>query len=629
MRRTWTIALLLAAATLALYWPVRHFDLIYFDDPLLLTDSPEVQAGLTWASVKWALTSVVIANWQPVTNLSFLLVSQFFGIAPGAHHLANAVLHAANASLLFLLLWQLTRSTWRSAAAAAIFAWHPLRVESVAWIAERKDVLCAFFFLLALLFYARHAQAGRGSGAPSSGPGAPGNSRPKIYYGASLLAFALALLSKPMAVTLPGVLLLLDVWPLGRISVLKFEMPKLKPLLLEKTPFFALMILFCLATYRIQHDYAAMTPLDKLGLAPRAANAVAGYLAYPAQLFLPVNLAAIYPYPKDFDPVQTGLKAALLLAVALGSLTQLGRRPWLAVGWFWYLGTALPIIGLVQVGGQAMADRYTYLPLIGPVVAIVWQAADWFGRGRGGKFILTALASVILSTLAFMSERQLQFWRNTVALFEHNVTVTPGNGSAEFTLGVGFERAGDTNLAIVSYRTAEMMEPREFQARRNLAALLTQRGEFAAAEAEYQSLLADEPGEYLDHLGLSGLLAAQGRVEEYIKELGETIRLNPDCVEALNNLAWALATSPHAGVRDGPRAVSLAQHACELTQFRRTIFIGTLAAACAEAGRFDEAIATAQQACDVAAKNGETNLGQRNRELLELYRAHQPAREQN
>jgi len=627
MRRNLVICLLLAGLTLALYWPVRSFDLIYFDDPLLLTDCPEVQAGLTWAGVKWAFTSVVIANWQPATNLSFLAVTQFFGTAPGAHHLANALIHAANAALLFLLLRRLTGATWRSAAAAAIFAWHPLRVESVAWIAERKDVLCAFFFLLALLCWTQWAKGDercvmREEKRPSR------STHHASSYWLALVAFALALLSKPMAVTLPFVLLLLDVWPLGRISNFKFQISNLRPLLVEKIPFFALMLVFCVATYWIQHDYAAMTPWAKLGLAPRVANAIAGYLAYPALLFWPLNLAVIYPFPKSYDVAETVLQAALLVAISLGCLAQLARRPWLAVGWFWYLGTALPVIGLVQVGEQAMADRYTYLPLIGPVVALVWTAAEIFSRGRGGKIFLTATAILILSALAALTERQLQFWRNTIALFEHNLAVTPDNSSAQFTLGLGFEHAGDTNRALTCYRAAKMSAPGDFQNRRSLASLLAKQGQFAAAEAEYVSLLADEPTEYQDHLGLAGLLAAQGRADESVFELNETIRLNPDCVEALNNLAWALATSPRAEIRDGPRAVTLAQHACELTQFQKTIYIGTLAAAFAAAGKFDDAIATAQRACDLAAKNGETNLLQRNQELLARYRAHQTAKEE-
>ena len=617
MRRNLVICLLLAGLTLALYWPVRPFDLIYFDDPLLLTDCPEVQAGLTWAGVKWAFTSVVIANWQPVTNLSFLVVSQFFGAAPGVHHLANAFIHAANAALLFLLLRKMTGATWRSAMAAAIFAWHPLRVESVAWIAERKDVLCGFFFLLTLLFYGKFADAAKVQ-SPKS----------KVFFGASLLAFALALMSKPMAVTLPCVLLLLDIWPLNRIRNSEFRIRNFKPLFVEKIPFFALMFLFCAVTYWVQHDYAAMTPWAKLGLAPRVANAISGYLAYPAQLFWPLNLAVIYPFPKTFDVTQTLLKAALLVAISIGCLTQFTRRPWLAVGWFWYLVTTLPVIGIVQVGEQAMADRYTYLPLIGPVVALVWTAAEIFSPKRGGKMLLTAAAVLMLATLAVLSARQLQFWRNTISLFEHNVAVTPDNSSAQFTLGLGFEHAGDTNRAVVCYRTAKMIEPLDFQNRRSLAGLLVKQGQFAAAEAEYQSLLAAEPDEYQDHLGLAGLLAAQGRTDEYLFQLNEAVRLDPDCIEALNNLAWELATSPRAEIRDGPRAVRLSQHACELTQFHQTIFIGTLAAAQAEAGTFDAAIATAQRACNLAAKNGETNLLQKNQELLARYRQHRTAKEE-
>jgi tetratricopeptide (TPR) repeat protein len=626
MRRNLVICLLLAGLTLALYWPVRSFDLIFFDDPLLLTTCPEIQAGLTWASVKWAFTSVVIANWQPVTNLSFLAVSQFFGTAPGAHHLANAIIHAASAALLFLLLRRLTGATWRSAVAAAIFAWHPQRVESVAWIVERKDVLCGFFFLLTLLCYTRAVTSG--GGQVTSGGQAPSRAtrHASRSYWLALICFALALMSKPMAVTLPFVLLLLDVWPLRRVTGDPWHVTEWKKLALEKWPFFGLMVLFCAVTYWIQHDYAAMTPWEKLGPAPRAANAIASYLAYPAQFLWPMNLAATYPFPKSFDGTQTALKAALLLAISLGCLRQLTRRPWLAVGWFWYLGTALPIIGLVQVGEQAMADRYTYLPLIGPVVALVWTAAEMFARSRGGKIVLTATAALILSALAVLSARQLQFWRNTVALFDHNIAVTPENASAYYTLGLGLEYTGDTRHAIVCYRVAKAINPMTF-ARQNLANLLYQQGLLAAAESESKEVLAMQPDDVPAHISLGGIFAAQGRMDEALFQLNEAVRLNPDSAEALNNLAWMLATSARPDLRDGPRAVTLAQHACELTQFHKTIFIGTLAAAQAEAGKFGEAIATAQRACDLAAKNGETKLLQRNQELLERYRRHHPARE--
>jgi tetratricopeptide (TPR) repeat protein len=405
---------------------------------------------------------------------------------------------------------------------------------------------------------------------------------------------------------------------------LKFQI--LKKLLREKVPFFALMILFCVATYFIQRDYAAMTPWEKLGLAPRLQNAIAGYVAYLGQLFWPLKLAAIYPYPKSFDPTLTALKAAWLLAISAFCVTQVKPRPQLMVGWCWYLGTALPVIGLVQVGEQAMADRYTYLPLIGPVVALVWTAAEFFTRSRGRNIFGTAAVILILSGLVLLSARQIGYWRNTIELFAHNIEVTPENSSANFTLALGYEHAGDTHRALVYYRVAKMIEPRDFQNRRNLASLLGKTGQLAAAETEYRALIADEPAHFQNHLGLAGLLGAQGREDESLVELNETLRLNPEAAEALNNLAWALATDPRAAVRDGARAVALAQRACEQTQFARTMFIGTLAAAQAEAGKFDAAVATAQKACEIATKNGEKDLLQRNQELLERYRTHKTAR---
>jgi tetratricopeptide (TPR) repeat protein len=638
MRREVFICLLLAGITLGIYWPARHFDLIYFDDPLVLTDCAPVQAGLTWASLKWAFTSIVIAHWHPVTNLSFLVVAQFFGTAPGVHHLVNAGLHAANAALLFWLLRALTGMTWRSAIVAAIFAWHPLRVESVAWIVERKDVLCAFFTLLALLAYTRFAQAqvvaecalldaGKSSSSPvGSQPTASRRHRASFYF-LALLFFALALLSKPMAVTLPLMLLLLDVWPLGRISNFKWEILNLKRLLLEKIPFFALTVIFCVATAWIQHHYAAMTPLGQLGLDARVANAISGYLAYPEKMFWPVNLAVIYPYPKSYDGLTALLKAGALLAISCGCLLQFARRPWLAVGWFWYLLTALPVIGLVQVGEQSMADRYTYLPLVGPVIAVVWTLAELFSRTRAGKIILSGAAVLILLTLAVLSERQLQFWRNTISLFEHNLAVTPDNASAHFTLGIGLEHAGETNRALACYRAAKKLAPADVQTRRNLASLLLQQGELAAAETEYGELLALNPDDFSTHASFAQLLAAQGRDADALFQLNEAVRLNPDSGDALNNLAWTLATTPHAEWRDVVRAGQLAQHACELTQFQTTRYLGTLAAAQAAAGKFDEAIVTAQRACELATKNGETDLLHANQELLARYRAHQTATE--
>jgi Flp pilus assembly protein TadD len=275
-----------------------------------------------------------------------------------------------------------------------------------------------------------------------------------------------------------------------------------------------------------------------------------------------------------------------------------------------------------------MADRYTYLPLIGPVVALVWTAAEFFSRGRGGKIFLTAATVLILSTLAVLSARQLQFWRNTITLFAHNVAVTPDNGSAHFTLGLGYEHADGTNRAVVCYRVAKALSPGELQIRRSLASLLARQGQFAAAEAEYAELLAMQPDDFESHAGLAGVFAAQGRTVEEVYQLNQAVQFDPNSADALNNLAWALATSPRPELRDGPRAVTLALRACELTQSKKTIFLGTLAAAQAATGKFDDAIAAAQKACALGVKNGETNLLQRNQELLERYRQHGTAKEE-
>ncbi len=623
MRRPLLLCLLLAGITLAIYGPVGGFDLIYYDDPLLLTDCPAVQAGLTWASLKWAGTSVVIANWHPVTNLSFLLVSEFFGVAPGPQHLANALIHAANAALLFLLLRRLTGATWRSAAVAALFAWHPLRVESVAWIAERKDGLCAFFFLLALLSYAGYVKLAKGQ-----------RPQAKVRYAGALGFFALALLSKPMAVTLPFLMLWLDIWPLQRFGPLpaggrrRAAAVRTGQLALEKWPFFVLALVFCVITLRIQHDFAAMALTDQIGWGARGANALASYVAYLEKLFWPVNLAVIYPFPPSYDPATAVAQAGLLAAISIGCGWQWRRRPWLAMGWGWYLGTALPIIGLVQVGGQAMADRYTYLPLIGPAVALVWTAAEiGLRRGRGGKIFLGATAAVVGGTLMLLTGRQLQLWRNTVSLFEHTVAVTADNPSAQFCLGVGLEHENRLEEAMAHFRLQAQLCPEDYRPHYGLARVLGKLGRWEEARAEDEIAAAANPGDPICHLNLAECLTQLGRGEEARRELNEALRIKPDSSEALNNLAWLLATSTNAALRNGPQAVDLARHACELTGDKKALYLGTLAAAYAEAGNYADAVTTARRASERAAQNCETNLVLRNQQLLELYQRHQPVRE--
>ena len=398
----------------------------------------------------------------------------------------------------------------------------------------------------------------------------------------------------------------------------------LNHLLFEKWPFFTLSAIFSGLTYLVQKNSAGVVPWTNIGLGDRLGNAATSYLKYLGKTIWPTDLAVIYPYPKSQDELAVWLTALWLLAVSIFCVGQLQRRPYLAVGWFWYLGTLVPVIGLVQAGEQAMADRYTYIPLIGPVISLVWLVAEFF---QSRKILLSAAAVIVPVACVGLTVRQVQCWRNTIALFEHNVTATPENASAHFTLGLGLEHAGDTNRAIVCYRVATAITPRDKEAHQNLASLLRQQGHLAAARDEYNTLLVLDQNDFSTHLSLAGVLAAQGRTDESLHQLQEAVRLNPDSVEALNNLAWMLATSPDASIRDGTQAVQLVQRACELMHYQKTIYIGTLAAAYAEAGRFDDAMATAQKAIALAQQNGEKDLLRKNRELLELYRHHKAYRE--
>jgi tetratricopeptide (TPR) repeat protein len=637
MRRNVIIALLLAGITLVLYWPANHFDLVDFDDPLFITETPEINSGFTWHSLAWAFTGIVAANWHPVTNLTFLLTHQFWGANPGVEHCVNSLLHAANAVLLFLLLFRMTGATWRSALAAALFAWHPLRVESVAWIAERKDVLSGFFFLLTLLAYARYAKL--------SGAREPGG---KASYLWSLLFFSLGLMSKAMLVTLPFVLLLLDVWPLKRVANLdvffaktaalrlaavKTALPIFKGLLLEKAPYFVLTILFCALTYWVQQTHAAVSALQNTGWDTRLGNVILSYVRYLGKTVWPADLAILYPFPTtehSYLALWPGWEIALVAgAMVLFSgwcVWQLPRRPYLAVGWFWYVGTMLPVIGLVQVGGQGMADRYSYIPLIGPVITLAWLTAEFFGSEKH-RIIVVPTAIVILGACAWATQNQLNYWRDTVTLFTHAVNVTGDNFLAQEIIGNGYENEGKMAEAAEHYRAAIDLCPTSKQAYQALGHLQEKNGDWAAAATTYDSALGIDPGDSVSHLGLASVLPHLGRSREAVGHLESALKDTPDAPEILNNLAWTLATNPEADLRNGTRAVQLAERACALTHFQNTVMIGTLAAAYAETGRFDDAIATAQKACANASAKGETDLLATNRALLALYQQHKPYHE--
>ncbi|HEY3762677.1 MAG TPA: tetratricopeptide repeat protein [Verrucomicrobiae bacterium] len=594
MRLKIIICILLAAVTVAIYWPAGHFGIVRFDDTYFVIDTPAINGGLTWQGIKWCMTGVAVSNWHPVTSLSFVLTHQFFGRDPQAEHWVNILFHAVNAALLFLFLNRLTRAVWRPAIAAAIFAWHPLRVESVAWISERKDMLCGFFFLLALFCYAKEA-----TGKPIVQRRAILRSLcwPVAHYRLTFIFFLLALMSKPMAVSLPLLLLLLDVWPLKRFSPTNpasgGEATHIQGLLLEKWPFFALAATICAVTFFIQKYTQAMAAWYHMTYGDVFAGVINGYLGYLEKFFWPSHLAVIYPLHRITDMATVWLAGLLLSAITALCVLQLPRRPYLIIGWLWYIIACLPIIGVVHVGAQAMADRYTYLPLIGPTVGLVWLIADWSEKLSADRFFASAIV-VLLCALAVVTRQQIGFWHDTVTLFEHTLNVTENNYTAHFSLGTGYQyEQGMTNAAIIQYRIAAKMKPDDVQSRINLGIAL---------------------------LGL-------GRTTNAISEFEKVLQLDPDNAMALNDLAWTLATDPNPALRDGQRAVQLARHACGVTRFQVTLFIGTLAAAYAEAGQFDDAITTAQRAISVAQENHEPGLMQTNQKLLELYRQHKPYHE--
>ena len=736
MRRVSSICLVLAALVLAVYWPVGHFAFIDYDDPAFITGNPQVRVGVTWSSVRYALAQSVVGNWHPVTTLSHILDCQIFGVHPGPMHFVNAAFHAANALLLFLVLRRMTGAIWRSAIVAAFFALHPLRVESVAWISERKDVLSAFFFLLTIWAYVRYVQVQslesrvqpaatarqRGESPKSKaqsqrsvvssqwsvvrGPWSVVRGRWSVARGPwslSLLFFTLGLMSKPMLITLPFVLLLLDYWPLGRIaewglrsaesrdtrhaSRFTFHASRftLVPLLVEKLPFFALAAIFSVVTLVIQTRVGATAVNARFTLADRVGNALVSYVKYLGKTFWPTDLAIIYPHPGLHFPFsdqwpewQLSATALVLVAISALCLCEVRRRPYLAVGWFWYLGMMVPVIGLIQVGEQAMADRYTYLPLIGPVLSLVWllselacsrtdaarsKAREPRGvcQSRGALELrhklperqstgalqnpaenltvfaedsrssingaLAALTLLALSACAVLTRHQLQYWRDTVTLFEHAVEITADNPGAQFCLGIGLEKEGQLDRAMVHYRVAVAICPTCLEAHSNMGHLLRTRGKLQEAIVQYLAAIRSKPDDLPSHLNLAGTLLESGQTREAVPRFEEALQIDPDSIEALNNLAWILAASGDPGIRNGARAVEYGERACRLTESKQTIMVGTLAAAYAEAGRFADAIATAEKACALAAQNGELALLEKNRQLLELYRAGKPYRE--
>jgi protein O-mannosyl-transferase len=489
LRRT---ALLLALATLALYAPVAWHPFIHFDDNRYVTENAQVQAGLTLAGAKWAFTTLHAANWHPLTWLSHMLDVQIFGENPGAHHLVNAALHAANAALLFLALAWMTGAPGRSLAVAALFAAHPLHVESVAWVAERKDLLSTLFGLLALCAYARE--------------------RRRMWLVSSL--FALSLLAKPMWVTFPFLLLLLDFWPLGRGLRLG-----------EKLPLVALSVGSSAITLIAQTAGNAVTALP---LSLRLENAIVAYVQYLGKAFVPWPLAIFYPHQGYALPAWEVASSLLLLAaISAVTVAQRKERPWLLVGWLWFLGTLVPVIGVVQVGAQAMADRYTYLPLVGLFVALAWTIRR------------PAVAGAALAACCALTLQQLGYWSSHEALFRHALAVTPDNAVGEGVLSEGLLREGKLDEALRHAQRSVELDPRSSRHWNNLAAVQRTAGRWDEAAVSLQNALAVDPGYALAWKNFAEVAQHQGWNDRTAEGYAQLARLQPENPAAWNNLGLA------------------------------------------------------------------------------------------
>jgi hypothetical protein len=560
------------------YFPVTFSDFINYDDPEYITNNYYVQQGLQWSAIRWAFTAGYASNWHPLTWISHMLDCQLFGMNPHAHHSVNLAFHILNAVLLLLLLERMTGQMWRSAVVAGLFALHPLHVESVAWISERKDVLSAFFFMLTLGAYVRYVEESKVH-SPQS----------KVFYSLSLLAFACGLMSKPMLVTLPFLLLLIDFWPLARFSIsdLKTRRTVWVRLVLEKVPFFILSIAASVVTFLVQRSGGAVQPFETLPFSLRAANAIVACVKYLAKSVWPADLAPFYPYPDHVSILQISLAVAAIAGLTALVLVLADKRPCVAVGWLWFLGSLVPVIGLVQVGGQSMADRYTYIPSIGLFIALVWGIRGRFPPSRDTAVWAGIASGIVLLGLGALTRVQAGYWKNSETLFRHALAVTGDNPVMQSYLGGVLVDEGKTTEGIVHLQEALRLNP-------------------AYAQAHGKLALAFD---------------IQGRIPEALLEYHAALKWQPNLTEAQNNLAWLLATGPDPKFRNGAEAVTLAARACSLTDHHRAIYIGTLAAAYAEAGHFNDAVATAQEARAVALARGQKELANTNEKLESLYQS--------
>jgi tetratricopeptide (TPR) repeat protein len=567
------IAFALILITFLLFGRTFNYPFINLDDPAYILERPEITRGLTLSGIGWSLTHPHGGNWHPLTSISHMIDCQFFDGHAGAHHFINVLLHALSASMLFLVLQQMTGALWRSAFVALLFAIHPLRVESVAWIAERKDVLSGFFFMLTLGAYVRYSRA-------------PSVTR----YTLVLTSLGLGLMAKPMLVTMPFLLLLLDYWPLHRFENTKE--PNASRLLLEKIPLLVLAIGSAIATMLAQRD--ALSTVEKVPLSWRISNALVSYISYIGKMFWPSNLGLFYPFPQNFFPWWQVLLAFVLFLLISG-LAIFWRKsgPYFFTGWFWYLGMLLPVIGIIQVGMQSRADRYTYLPEIGLAIIVVWVLVEFTKPWRYQKRILAGSAAVVSLALASCAWSQLGYWRDSETLWSHTIAVTTNNDIAHAYLA-------------------------DFLLREN-------RIEESRSQAEEALRIHPDNSAAQNNLALA--LFREGRLPEAVDHWKRSLELKPDSLNGQCNFAWVLATSPDPALRNGARAVQLTENVLARAGRDNPSVLRAAGAAYAEAGQFDKAIALAEEALEITRAQGNQALSEDLQHNIANYRNQLPLRD--
>jgi tetratricopeptide (TPR) repeat protein len=531
-RLPYAVYLVLILATLAVFHQLPSNDFVNYDDDLFVYENPQVRKGLSKEGVIWAFTAFSPDYWKPLSWLSHMLDCELFGLRPGMHHLTNLLLHVASTVLLLLVLNRMTGALWPSSFVAALFALHPLHVESVAWVAERKDVLGAFFWFLTIWAYSRYVE------------------RPLFgRYLFVLLLFALALMAKPMVVTLPFVLLLLDYWPLERMQLHRMRlagergMTKSSALRLfcEKIPLFVLSGATTVITIIAQRQVGALKSIEAYPFKLRIANALVSYISYIGKMVWPHKLAVFYPYPTAIPLWQSAGAGLLLITVSVLLMRAAANRPYLATGWLWYLVTLLPVIGLVQVGGQAMADRYTYLSLVGLFISIAWGVPSLLANWHQAKKAIALATAVLLLGFATCSVLQVRYWQDSVSLFRHTDKVTSNNDVAHNHLGIALASQGELEEAMSHYAEALRIKPREPWVHSNLGIALARQGRLEEAIGHYAEALRIKPDLGKAHNNLGNALAKQGKLEEARSHFSEALRIKPDFAKAHNNLGNALA----------------------------------------------------------------------------------------